>query len=98
MASLRCQAFKSFNQVVSDSATDATIKHFDHLFISLEYESIVDTYFTELVFDNCYFMTVVLLEDIVHKGSLARSEESSKYSNGNFTLLSKSLNLIDNFL
>mmetsp|Transcript_27592 Transcript_27592/g.70014 ORF Transcript_27592/g.70014 Transcript_27592/m.70014 type:complete len:416 (-) Transcript_27592:227-1474(-) len=78
LLNLLVQALEGLNEVPAHSAADATIHNLDHVLISvLLQDRVVDAHLAKLVLDDGEPQAVVLvLEDVVEEGSLARPEET----------------------
>jgi len=62
------------DQVAAHGAADASVVHLEDFFLGIDHEILIDTDFSELVFDHGDALAVVFGKDAIQKGRLARSK------------------------
>jgi hypothetical protein len=67
------------DEVAADGAADAPVVHLEHLFVGVDDEGLVDSDLAELVLDDGDAAAVLLGEDAVEEGGLARAEEAGEH-------------------
>ena len=76
------QTAKNADQIAPDGATDATVVHFEHFFVGVHHEIVVDPFLTEFIDDHGVSLAVPFGENPVQKGRLARAEKAGEHRNG----------------
>jgi hypothetical protein len=69
------QVAQDADQVAAHGAADAPVVHLEDLFVGIDDEGLIDADLTELVLDHGDALAVVLGEDAIEKGGLARPEK-----------------------
>ena len=71
------------NEIAANAAADATVVHFEELFIALDDELVIDTDFAEFVFDDGEFLPVLLRENAIEQSGFAGAKKAGEHGNGN---------------
>ena len=66
------------NQVSAHRAADAAVRHLEDLFVSVDDERLIDADLSVLVLDHGNALAVLLTQDPVEQGRLARAEEAGE--------------------
>ena len=74
------------NQVSAHRAADATVRHLEDLLVSVDDERLIDANFPKLVLDHGNAPAVLLGQNPVEQGRLARAEEAGEDGNRYFVL------------
>ena len=72
------------NQVSAHRAADAAVRHLEDLLVSVDDEGLIDANFPKLVLDHGNAPSVLLGQDPVEQGRLARAEEAGEDGDGYF--------------
>ncbi len=75
------------DQVAAHRAADAAVVHLEHFLVGADHQVVVDADLAELVDDHGVALAVVLGEDPVQQGGLARAEVAGQHGDGDLGLV-----------
>jgi hypothetical protein len=78
------QTFNDADEIATHGAANAAIVHFEHFFVSVDDKVVVDPDFAELIHNHGVLFAVLLGQDAVQQGGLARAQEACEHGNGNW--------------